>query len=1062
LKSNREGEETGPEAESERQVETAELSGAAEDLVQKTLGNDIQTASYYELVSWCRDLGLDDKGTRQALQQRLYRFFGTSAPPAEAAPEGKSRLLEIKAAKETQYFTIEQVDEDYVLLLGDVLVEIKEEEATHRIRAHRILLNETENILNAEGGIEYTLIKGTEEEVFRGERLTFDVDSWEGVFFSGGMEVERTISAESIRFLFTGESISRLEGNTVVIDKGQITSCELEEDPHYRIRARKIWVLAPNEWAILNAVLYVGRIPLLYLPFFFRPGDEFFFHPAIGYRDPDGQFIQTTTYLIGQKKRSSSALSFLAATEESTTQYEVEREGLFLRPNPDKPIVVAEDRFLKVMLDMYSRLGVFAGVEGGFPKVDFKGGVARSIMKYGLAPETNRFGFESSWNLVNNPNSFSGSFEYFSDPTFPEDFYNRSEETGLTRIMGIEPIQEETTEGERRTLTWEMTAKLDFSDKFDTPLVQTLSVPYITANVFWEEVGGGYNPTTLKLPSAAFQMTGNLLDVTRPSAIAGTKAAAKTSHVPKDLRPPLERHLQAPAPIAVTPLSEEADSLPSLRPPVPKKSVAVSLQKTPLEFNLNYQFRPSADLEQNFDKTTSEPYYSELDSRGTFSLDHRLKILENVLQWNGNVSAVGNYRRYNRQSLPLGSDWDNLVLNEQQNTRVNFKFSEGFDYFPFADDPIFGNTSLSYDVGSTFYRYIRYDALTAAGDYNGEFLQWSDEWFTLHSAQSALRWKMFGKENSLSLSAQLPPRTGSFTANLQFRIWLLTTTVNSVFQDSDGTVGKWGDFGDWTFQPLLFRETLSLTDDVFLSEELRFDLNTSMGSGLLTKSITSLNLWDLYGSFNMDYAKPQQFDYGSNSWKDAPGETRLRPSYVTLSYHPVGEERLYWKNRIRLSTSLDASWSMNILQFTDNSLDFSLTFDFWLYRFLKLSLTTSSYNNRTFLYFPKLAEKLGQAPVNPITDLISSFNFFDREAREQSAFNLRGIRMEAVHYLHDWNLTLSYEGKPYLVETVFPNEYQWKSNFSVILQWQPIPELRSHLKRQWDEDEEVYESSLRG
>ena len=313
------GEETATDAE------LAVPTEAAEDLVQKTLGNDINTASYYELVSWCRDLGLDDAGTRQALQQRLYAFYGVSAPRAEAAPEGKSRLLEIKSAKETQYFTVEQVDEDYVLLLGDVLVEIKEEGATHRIRAHRILLNETENILNAEGGIEYTLIKGTEEEVFRGERLTFDVDSWEGVFFSGGMEADRAIGGETIRFRFTGESISRLEDNTVVIDRGQITSCDLEEEPHYHIRARKIWVLAPNEWAILNAVLYIGRVPLLYLPFFFRPGDEFFFHPAVGYRDPEGQFIQTTTYLIGQKKRSSSALSFLAATEESTTQYELER-----------------------------------------------------------------------------------------------------------------------------------------------------------------------------------------------------------------------------------------------------------------------------------------------------------------------------------------------------------------------------------------------------------------------------------------------------------------------------------------------------------------------------------------------------------------------------------------------------------------------------------------------------------------------------------------------------------------------------------------------------------------
>ena len=153
---------------------------------------------------------------------------------------------------------------------------------------------------------------------------------------------------------------------------------------------------------------------------------------------------------------------------------------------------------------------------------------------------------------------------------------------------------------------------------------------------------------------------------------------------------------------------------------------------------------------------------------------------------------------------------------------------------------------------------------------------------------------------------------------------------------------------------------------------------------------------------------------------------------------------------------------MNILQFTDNNLDFSLTFDFWLYRFLQLRLTTTSYNNRTFLYFPKLAEKLGQARVDPLSDLIDSFNFFDREARERSAFNLRSIKVEAIHYLHDWNLSLSYEGRPYLLETVDPNEYQWKSTFSVILQWQPIPEFRANIRQSWDDDEDEYVNSLRG
>ncbi|UCF98616.1 MAG: hypothetical protein JSV89_03545 [Spirochaetaceae bacterium] len=1118
---------TAPQGENQAAGEDSETIESAENLIERTLAGDIDTASYFELVAWCRDLGLNDSGTRQALQQRLYAYYRISPPAAEAPEEeGKQRLIEIKSAKETQYFTVEQVDEDYVLLLGDVLVEIREEDATHRIRAHEVLLNETESILSAEGGIEYTLIKGNEEEVFRGERLTFDMDSWEGVFFGGGMEADRVVGGETIRFRFSGESISRLEDNTVIIDRGIITSCDIEGNPHYHIRARKIWVLAPNEWAILHAVLYVGRIPLLYLPFFFHPGDEFFFHPAIGYRNREGNFIQTTTYLIGQKKRSASALSFLAATEESTTQYEVERHGLFLRQIPDKPVRVDENRFLKVMLDLYSRLGGFAGVEGRFPQVNFKGGIgfSRTVYEelYGAATyytpwiDLNsyhsswneaflfglslpfRFGLESSWNLGNGPYRFSGKFEYYSDPYFPGDFYNRAEDTGLTRLVGIEPAEETVTVGEKGSLTWELNGKVDLSDNFDTPLVKNLSFPYITANLLWNSEtntqfvapDATYNPArkyfypvSLKLPSVSFQMLGDLLNIslpsskssrgaTKPSDRGGSTQEIKTP-VPADLRSPTV-HIEPPQP-APDKAAAPSPLLPSpIRPPEPKKSVPVSLQKTPLQLGLSYQLRPTASVEQSFNSdtwnnpedVTYDLKYTSLDTRGIFNLNHSLRVLENVLLWSGNFSLSGNYRSRYRQSFPLGTEWTNLVEGDQKNSQFNLKFTEGLDYFPFADDPTFGKTSLSYDIGSTFYRYIQYDALTASGDYSGELFTWDDEWFTLHSAQAALRWRMFDADNSLSFSSQLPPRLGSFTGNLEFTIWLLTTTVNSVFKDVGDDQNNWTDFNDWRFQPLVLRETLRLGDNVNFSEELRFDVNRYADSGLLAKSLTSLKLWNFTGSFTMDYMWPQQFNTGTNSWEPY-GDQELLPSYINLSYRQSGKERLYWKNRIRIGTSVATSWSMNIQQFTDNSLDFSLTFDFWLYKFLKLSATTTSSNTQTFKYFRVLEQREPGLVtyVNPIEDLINSFRFFDPQAREDSTFNLRSFKVEAVHYLDDWNLSLSYEGKPYLVVDPGPpvsNEYQWQSSFSIILQWLPIPEIRSNPKREWNDSEDRYESSLRG
>jgi hypothetical protein len=71
--------------------------------------------------------------------------------------------------------------------------------------------------------------------------------------------------------------------------------------------------------------------------------------------------------------------------------------------------------------------------------------------------------------------------------------------------------------------------------------------------------------------------------------------------------------------------------------------------------------------------------------------------------------------------------------------------------------------------------------------------------------------------------------------------------------------------------------------------------------------------------------------------------------------------------------------------------------------------------------------------------------------------------VDAVHHLHDWNLTLRYEGKPALNQEALPNpQFEWQSSFSIILQWLPIPELRSQLQGVQDIEEDEYEFSLRG
>jgi hypothetical protein len=97
----------------------------------------------------------------------------------------------------------------------------------------------------------------------------------------------RTVADKSLPFRYQGEAIRRSANDVVLMDSGSITS-SLTEDPYYHIEARRIWVLRPGEWGLQNAVLYLGRFPVFWFPFYFQPGDDPVFRPYVGVLDVTG------------------------------------------------------------------------------------------------------------------------------------------------------------------------------------------------------------------------------------------------------------------------------------------------------------------------------------------------------------------------------------------------------------------------------------------------------------------------------------------------------------------------------------------------------------------------------------------------------------------------------------------------------------------------------------------------------------------------------------------------------------------------------------------------------
>lgn len=305
-------------------------TAATAKLLAESVPRDIDTASFYQLADWLKQLGLSTKGDRRELMARLYEHYGLK-PPAEQPPATTGRLITIESARNSSYFRIEQADQRYLRLSGGVDLKMVDRKTgdVHEIKADEIVFNQTENILTARGHIRYTITRGTQTELFTGQGLTFRLDDWDGFFIDGTSYRTQQIEGKPFDFSYSGTYISRSKDNIVVLDGGIITSSQAKP-PNYEIRAKRIWVLDQGEWGLQDAMLYVGRIPVLYLPFFFKPGRQVIFHPALGFRSREGSYLQTTVYIVGQKQDTSSPLSFLQLGEEGLNAPR-EPNGLFLQ-----------------------------------------------------------------------------------------------------------------------------------------------------------------------------------------------------------------------------------------------------------------------------------------------------------------------------------------------------------------------------------------------------------------------------------------------------------------------------------------------------------------------------------------------------------------------------------------------------------------------------------------------------------------------------------------------------------------------------------------------------------
>ncbi len=1079
--------------------------------IQSTILRDVRLATFFELVNWLRRLDLDTSGSRSEIEERIFEHYNIPyIPPAteeeEEASDGEI-LVVIDTAHSVEYFQLELEEEKYVRLSGGVIIRIdnRKQELQHIIHSDTIIINRSLNILTATGDIKYTLkYDSGDEEKFEGDSITFNFKSWDGVFLGGEVITEDKLNAQSTEdFIFQGNTITRTDDDVVVFEQANLFSARVEQ-PYYSLRGSKLWLLADQEWAISNAVLYVGNVPTFYIPFFFKNANRLFFRPSIGLHAVKGPYVHTTTYFYGKPEQTEDSFSVLRVTNSSKEEDSV-IEGLFLKKklgsNKERTDQeeIRKDWTLKFLLDGYSRYGVYAAVVGkitgieSFDTLNFRFGLAgsRTIFKKGsvftnyvihdgkvqdnwhssyLFNTKIPIRYELATNMsgsFRSVGSWALDFEWYSDTHFLKDFHERQEQFSWGFILGrlIADNQNQSTAlSERSNFSW------TFSSSYAPDISQTspwlkINLKRFNVGIDWaakqldtsnypsvlqgkslyaNPEGQFFYPVFFKAPDISLELSGTLLDY----QMSYNDNSDPEEYVFDDVSTENPGTAALIPPWDERPTSEERDNKNSFHlGELQSDGGQISF---PSPFSANISYLLTTDLTINNATPHSgwkKPEDMQFDNLSGYNM------LENKNSGNINYS--------------LG------FLNDQMNIKGSFIFD--VNYYDLLEYTLTGAdlTNLKKDEALGQGRSVKHNLVSKLYPFKTfPIFQESVIVHTLNSTvyayvfeemkndsptfkDSVIAWnKKMITDHSIEavFATSFAPFSQSLrlTSSLPPKDIVLTPSWSLTLGDFTASVStgiKDIDKPKLIYDPLKVSASYSLDSWMSISQEFLTDIE----KGELTSSSTKLSFYFLDKKFSISNtllaqrSKEVSFQRNKITWEEKEKETFALQSF---SFHagmnyPIGP---FWKNRITIRFNNSLGLEYNFLRFTESALKINYGIEVDIYRFLKLSLSVNVRNDQIYRYFPSLADQIGVSSVNFFTDLGYSFNIFSESDLLLSNFKLQSVALALTHDLGDWSLTLNYTGKPGLVDRAEGKKYEWQNSLNVSIQWRPITELKTGIK----------------
>ena len=1037
----------------------------------------------------------------------------TESPTEQTAGTENISDTQTSVTTEEAQKAVEEKKDDIIVFTGGVSLSVKDGSTVSTIESDKLVYNRSENTIEAEGNVRYSRKSGGSDgaEEFIGELLLFNIDEMEGVFLDGTIKQAPRKQGQN-PFTIRSATIGRDSSGAIGFKNAVLsTNSDPDEEPLWSIRASRIWMLPGNELAFANGYFSIGIVPILYLPFFYHPADEMLFHPVFGFRNREGYFLQTTTYLLGRKpldtdsKKSGSFSNFM----KSDRLKKQERIGLFFK-NLEEDASDIGSAYIKLIADTYSQLGGLIGIDGKItPKntpirqLDFSifFGMSRTLFPLsrigtgGISHTTYdmhgkrhynksfflgrplpfRYRAHINFGISQAPFQFSLNMPVISDPFFKKDFFDRSEDMNwFNYFLNKEKLAKGTDKGIEGSYSWKLNGSIRPSFKGISPWISTLNIDNASITVDFDKKPNNkiqgtarqyapgrefFYPKLFK-PEGRLSIAGTILSNTM---FAGKKAK-KTPDVEGIVNPFIKDDKQGQDNTEKPAESKESD-LPVSTDNIQERNTKKDTE--PFIDSFIPAFKPMYGKEFDHSIAYSLSYSGDFSAlqETTFASsqwntpeDIRWKDYESrYYQLKGNAGLKGTLS-YSQNLISLSSNlavsgnyqrhpWTRDVSKKPILELNNFKTNV---YTLKNENSITINPFVYTDLFKPVSFSWNITEILAKNTFTGTYS--NPKWET-----QRVKWnKNFITTHTGSavfgiVLAEKYTQKITFSMNLPPLLQAYTTSLNVSFP-----------YGAFTVSTKLFEKENTAKKwawDPFkadLTWTLPYDIRTAQTYiyNIQEKSNERLHItfgWKYISSFYTQSREvPQKLIPGSG-WILNGTEKRFIPFALGFSFSNTSNPlTIYaWKNRIKIQLGLSSTLQFNLVRITDSYFTFAPKIIFNIHEFWDFSFGSSSRNDVIARYFQKALNLPVVIPgnTNILTDLAQSFYFWDRPKREAAGFKLQSLDIGFTHYLKDWTLKFNCEIKPQLKNRGARKYYEFSPIITFAVEWNPISDIKVEAKK---------------